>query len=94
MDGTLGMAQSTTFEKVPMTCLAPFLSSRLLSPGPPVVPFLGSIPWLARADPAAQKYPYRAMHRLSQRHGQVMRVALGGEQWWEPVGPDWGWGTS
>ena len=42
---------------------------------------MGSIPWLGKVDSESPRYPYRAMHRLSQLHGPVMSVALGGDVW-------------
>ena len=42
-------------------------------PGPPIHPFIGSIPYMAQLDPT----PYKAFHSVSQAFGPIVRIALG-----------------
>lgn len=42
---------------------------------------MGSLPFMQKIDAESLEYPYRVMHRLSEIHGNTMRVGLGSDVW-------------
>ncbi|XP_023340901.1 methyl farnesoate epoxidase [Eurytemora carolleeae] len=51
-------------------------------PGPPILPFCGSAPFLLLFDTKMISYPYRMMYKVAQKYGNVMKVGLGMQDWY------------
>jgi len=50
-------------------------------PGPWILPFCGSAPFMLLVDTQMLNYPYRVMYKLSKKYGKVMKVGLGMQDW-------------
>ena len=63
------------------TLLVAALSFAVKVPGPLCLPFVGSLASLAWLDRGLLSQPHRALHRLAERHGPVIRLFLGDQEW-------------